>query len=117
MPKTAIELVPGTVGQSLGKETFKRCVPSPGDRVVKSVNIKVQIVGEEEREARVRKDASIFEISGGAFAGKEFPVEDKLKLLTKPSKMADGAVFKFTRGTTDCYASALRFRRKHLSRR
>jgi hypothetical protein len=97
MPKTVIELVPGTVGQTLGRHTFKNCVPRPGDMIVKSVEVKVQVVGEGEREARVRKDANIFEILGGAFAGEDLSDNGKLKLLTKPFKMTDGAVFKFER--------------------
>jgi hypothetical protein len=68
--------------------------------VVSSIEVKVQVVGEPLRDVRVRKDANIFEILGGAFAGEEFPDDEKLKLLTKPFKMEEDAVFKFERINT-----------------
>jgi hypothetical protein len=44
-------------------------LPRKGDFLVKSVEVKVQVVGEEEREDRVRKDdANIFEILSGGQA-------------------------------------------------
>jgi hypothetical protein len=55
---------------------------------VKSAEIKVQVVGEPEREATLRKDdENIFEILGAAFEMEDFPDTEKLELLAKPFKM------------------------------
>jgi hypothetical protein len=100
-PNTTVQLVPGKVGEFCQREHFKNCRPRQGDFVYESVEVKVQVIGEGERTARVRKDeANMFQILGHAFTGEEFPVEDKLKLLTKPFKMEDGAVFKLERVET-----------------
>jgi hypothetical protein len=78
LPNGIVKTVPGKIGETFAKEHFKTCSPRQGDFVVKSVAIKVQVVGEGEREVRVRKDdANIFEILGGAFAGEEFPAFDE----------------------------------------
>jgi hypothetical protein len=87
-PKATVEKVPERVGECFLKEHFKNCRPRQGDFVVTSVEVKIQVVGEEERKARVRKDdATMFEIMGDGFTGEEFPAEDKLRLLTKPFKI------------------------------
>jgi hypothetical protein len=99
-PKTTYEAVPGVVGQVLEKHMFFTCVPRQGDQVVHSVTRKVQVVREPEREAFLRKDYNIFEILRAAFAGEDFPADEKIKLLTKRYKMKSDAVFKFERVRT-----------------
>jgi hypothetical protein len=97
-PKTAIDLVAGNVGEIYLKEHYKTCRPRQADFVVRSIEVKVQVVGQPEREVAVRKDdRNIFEILGRAFELEESSADDRLNLLTKPFKMEDDAVFKFER--------------------
>jgi hypothetical protein len=57
----------------------------------------IHVDEEMEREARIQTRATITEILAVAFANEDFPSTDSLKLLKKPLKMEDGAVFYFGR--------------------
>jgi hypothetical protein len=83
-PTSTAELIPGRVGQILTPDEFKNCRLRQGDMIVKVVDLRVQITGEEERQAHARNGASIEEILGGAFMAEDIPAEDKFKLTTKP---------------------------------
>jgi hypothetical protein len=100
-PKTTTDPVPGTVGQALYGHTFRTVRIREGDLANHTIEIIVQVVGEPDRVARVRKDANIFEILRRAFFTEDFPPHDQIKLLIKPLKMKEGAIFKFERILTE----------------
>jgi hypothetical protein len=93
LSRANVELVPGEVGECYSVTQFEE--PRAPDATVTAIRVKVRVMGELERMMRVRKDASILEILGGALAGEDFLESDKLKLPTKPFKMQEDAEFRF----------------------
>jgi hypothetical protein len=100
LPKVPTVEVPATVGQLLEPHTFKTCKPRPLDQLVGAWTVKVLVTSEPAREVQIRKDANIFEILVTAFADEELQAEDRIKVVVKPLKMQDGAVFRCERVKT-----------------
>jgi hypothetical protein len=68
--------------------------PRQAEQAARPMTIKVPVTSEQARETHVRKDASIEAVLGGAFMGEAIPPGHRLKLVVKPLKMTDGAVFR-----------------------
>jgi hypothetical protein len=93
MPKAPIPEVPGVIGQLLEPHEFN-CIPRPIDQITGSWNIRVIVKDNTTKELQVRKDVNIFEILAMTFQGTVFTPDDRVKVLVKPPKMQDGAVFR-----------------------
>jgi hypothetical protein len=93
LPKSSVPEVPGTIGQELDQRLF-RCKPRPTDPPQGSWTIKVLVLKEFEKEIFIRKDACIFEILGQTFHGIDIPVDERIRVVTKPGLMTNGAIFR-----------------------
>jgi hypothetical protein len=93
MPKAPIPVVPGVIGQLLEPHEFN-CVPRPLDQLTGSWNIKVTIKDADTKDLQVRKDVTMVEILALTFQGVKFAPDERVKVLTKPAKMQDGALFR-----------------------
>jgi hypothetical protein len=91
MPKAPIPVVPGTIGQEIEPSEFS-IVPRPLDQLTGSWNIKVTIKDADTKDLQVRKDANVFEILAMTFQWVSFAPDERVKVLTKPAKMQDGAL-------------------------
>jgi hypothetical protein len=92
-PKTPVPVVPGTIGQAMETKEFN-IIPRPLDPLIESWNIKVTIKDEDTKDFQVRKDVNIFEIFAMTFQGVRFARDERVRVLTKPLKMVDGASFR-----------------------
>jgi hypothetical protein len=93
MPKAPVPVVPGTIGQLVEPREFD-VVPRQLDQLIGSWNIKVTIKDADTKDLQVRKDVTIFEILAVTFQGVKFAADERAKVLTKPSRMQDGALFR-----------------------
>jgi hypothetical protein len=93
-PRDPIPEVPGILNASIIPSTFKRCFPRPLDPAVGFWDIRVEILGEQTRKLRVRKDVTAIEILAQTFMGVDLADDDRVKIVVKPLKMENGANFK-----------------------
>jgi hypothetical protein len=96
-PRDPVPDVPGILNASIIHHTFKRCIPRPLDPAVGFWDIKVEILREQTRQIRVRKDVFAIELLAQAFMGIDLADDDRVKFVIKPTKMDNGAVFKVER--------------------
>jgi hypothetical protein len=96
-PRDPVPDVPGILNASILPQTFKRCVPRPLDPAVGFWRIKVEILGEQTRHLQVRKDVFGLELLAQTFNGIDLPDDDRVKIVVKPRRMEDGAIFKVER--------------------
>jgi hypothetical protein len=96
-PREPVPDIHGTLNIPIIPNTFKRCVPRPLDPTVGSWRIKVEILREQTRHLQVRKDVYGLELLAQAFMGIDLADDDRVKIVVKPLKMEDGAVFKVER--------------------
>jgi ribonuclease HI len=96
-PKAPVPDVPGALNTPIEPHHIKLCRPRPIDPLQGSWTIKVEILREQTREMTIRKDAYQFEILSLDFEGIDLSEDERVKIVLKPLKMQDGAVFKVER--------------------
>jgi hypothetical protein len=62
--------------------------------------IEIKVTGDPEKEIQVIKDVNIFEILSLTFEGVDIPADEKVKVVVKPLRMQDGAIFRVERVKT-----------------
>jgi hypothetical protein len=92
-PKTPAPVIPGVIGQAVEPKEFD-IVPRPLDQLIGSWNIKVTNKDADTKELQVRKDVNIFEILAMTFQGVRFARDERVRIMTKPLKMVDGALLR-----------------------
>jgi hypothetical protein len=85
-PREPVPDVPGILNAVLIPNTFKRCNPRPLDPAVGFWDIKVEILREQTRQLRVRKDVYGLELMAQAFMGIDLADDDRVKMVVKPLK-------------------------------
>jgi hypothetical protein len=85
------------MGQIIEGKRVKNKRPREPELANHSEAVTVAITGEENRIIQVRKDSSIEEILGTSLLGEAVLEEASFRLLLKPEKMKDGAIFRYER--------------------
>jgi hypothetical protein len=98
-PREPVPEVPGILNAVIIPNMFRRCIPRPLDPVVGFWDIKVEILREQTRQLRVRKDVYGLELLAQTFTGIDLADDDRVKIVVKPLRMEDGAVFKVERSS------------------
>jgi hypothetical protein len=96
-PHDPVPDVPGILNAAIIPHTFKRCIPRPLVPTVGFWDVKVEILGDQTRQLRVRKDVFGIELLAQTFNGIELADDDRVKIVVKPLRMENGAVFKVER--------------------
>jgi hypothetical protein len=96
-PRKPIPEVPGILNVTILPTTFMTCVPRAIDSVVGSWEIKVEILREQTRNIRVRKDVFGLELLALAFEGIDLSPDDRVRIVVKPRKLEDGDTYTIER--------------------
>jgi hypothetical protein len=96
-PRQPVPDVPGILNAVILPATFGCCRPRPLDPVVGHWDIKVEILREQTRDIRVRKDVYGLELLALAFQGVDLAADDRVKIVVKPSTMAPRHMHRGTR--------------------
>jgi hypothetical protein len=96
-PKSPVPDVPGVLNAMVEPHHFKLCKVRPIDPAQGSWHIKVETLGGPTSEIEVRKDVYMMELLALAYQGTDFAEGEKVKMVLKPLRMEDGAVFKIER--------------------
>jgi hypothetical protein len=96
-PRRPVPEVPGTLNAETPGSLFLGCLIRPLDPVVGSCDIRIEILREEVREVKVRKDIGPLELLAVAFRGLLSSPLERVRIVSKPLKMEDGALFRFER--------------------
>jgi hypothetical protein len=89
--------VPGVLNQPIEPAMFKTCRVRPLDPAVGFWDIRVEILKEQTRHIRIRKDATGTEILAQTFMDIDVAEDERIKFVLKPLKMEDKALFKVER--------------------
>jgi hypothetical protein len=92
-PRESTPDVPGVLNALIVPSTFKKCQPRAISPDVGHWDIKVEILGDQTRKIRIRKDSTSTEILAQAFLGIDITDEERVKIVAKPLKMEHGATF------------------------
>jgi hypothetical protein len=94
IPKAPIPDVPGVLNELIEPIQFMRCRPRPIDPAQGPWKIKCGVLKGPTVEIEVRKDVYMMELLALTFQGTIFSENEKVKIVVKPLKMENGAVFK-----------------------
>jgi hypothetical protein len=96
-PRKPVPAVTGTLNTETPASLFLGCHVRPLDPTVGHCDIRIEILREEVKEVRVRKDVGGMELLAIAFQGLLIYAQEQVRLVSKPLKMEDGALFRFER--------------------
>jgi hypothetical protein len=96
-PRHPVPSVPGKLNVDTPVSLFQGAPVRPLDPSVGFYDIRVEVLKEGVREVRVRKDIGDMELFAIAFQGLLIYQQEQVRLITKPMKMEDGAIFRFER--------------------
>jgi hypothetical protein len=96
-PRLPVPEVPGKLNTETPASLFLGCQIRPLDPAMGHVDIKIEILREQVRDFRVRKDIRDLELFAIAFQGLIIYGQEKVRVVSKPLKMEDGALFRIER--------------------
>jgi hypothetical protein len=102
-PRQPVPEVPGILNAEILPATFMPCLPRPLDPEVGFWDIKVEILREQTRDIRVRRDVYGLELLALVFKGIDLAPDDRVKIVVKPLRMENGAVFKIERSSAKAH--------------
>jgi hypothetical protein len=96
-PRTPIPEVPGCLNALVDPSAFTRLRPRPIDPAQGAWRIVVEILGDPPKEIEVRKEVFGLELLHLAFQGVDLSDSEKVRVVIKPLRLEDGAVYKIER--------------------
>jgi hypothetical protein len=96
-PRQPVPEVPGTLNVEVPATLFSGCRIRPLDPAVGYWDIKIDILREQVKEVRVRKDVFGLELLAIAFQGIILYDQEKVRIVVKPLKLENGAIYRIER--------------------
>jgi hypothetical protein len=96
-PRHPVPFVPGRLHAETPASLFMGCSIRPLDPLIGHVDIKIEILRERVGEFRVRRDIGDLELLAIAFQGLSIQGQEMVRVVSKPPKMEDGALFRIER--------------------
>jgi hypothetical protein len=96
-PRSPVPKVPGSLNSEVPASLFLGMHVRPLDPTIGKWTIKLEVVGERVQEFEVRKDIGDLELLATAFQGLLIYGQEKVRIISKPLRMEDGALFRIER--------------------